>query len=175
MITRRYRIDDMGEIRIAMDFASREMQRVGMESLATVLMTKPRTDMRNRTPLATKERYDYSVHKDGRRVRVSKGTYGAYGNLRKAALTDPVRKVNANTLSFGAHANGAVEYAAYVHEARKPREGQYWNQGMYGRGRGWTTHHTGNKFVQRAVEGNADYIPEQTNILIDRKLSEGMA
>jgi len=175
MITRRYRIDNMGEIRIAMDFASHEILRIGMESLATVLMIKPRTDMRNRTPLATSTRYDNYTRKNGERVRVSKGTYGAYGNLRKAALTDPVRKVNANTLTFGAHANGAVEYAAYVHEARKPREGQYWNQGMYGRGKGWTTHRTGNKFVQRAVESNADYIPKQTNILIDRKLSEAGA
>ena len=171
MITRQYRIDDMGEIHITMDFAP-EFTKIGMDCLSMVLMTKPLTDMRNRTPLATLERYDYYVHKDGERVRTRKGRYGEYGNLRKAAIRDPVRKVNENTLTFGAYANGKVPYVSYVHEAIKPREGSYWQMGMLGRGRGWTTPGTGNRFVSRAVENNADYIAEKTVEQFDLRLSE---
>lgn len=176
MITRHYRVNDVGEVQVAMDFAQKGVEGQGIVCLKQVLMTNPRRDMIRRTPLATPRRWDWYIRKDGKRTRTGH-TSGTSKALRNAVQNDPVRDApgRKNTVTFGAHATATLGYAPYVHEALKPREGEYWTEGMYGYGRGWTTQNTGNKFVTRAVEDNADYIPEAVNKRLDEILRAGRA
>jgi len=176
VITRHYRVNDVGEVQVAMDFAQKGVEEQGIVCLKQVLMTKPRRDMIRRTPLATPRRWDWYIRKDGKRTRTGH-TSGTSKALRNAVQNDPVRDApgRKNTVTFGAHATATLGYAPYVHEALKPREGEYWSEGMYGYGRGWTTQNTGNKFVTRAVEDNADYIPEAVNKRLDELLRAGRA
>jgi len=171
VITRTVRVGSMEEIHVTMQRLPAEFMPMALDSLETVLRSQPRTMVLKRTPLATKARYDFYIRKDGKATRTghSSGTAGA---LRNAVKNEPIRRVNGTTLTFGAHAEGVLDYAGYVHEAIKPREGEYWKAGMPGRGKGWTTHDTGNKFVTRAVEHYADWIPEKTTNELDRRLSE---
>lgn len=172
MITREYKVNNVGQVNIAFQhLGNGAMARIAKNSLKQVLMTKPRTTMIKRTPLATKRRYDYYNRKDGKVTR-TKHMSGGVKALRNAVQQNPVMDVpgNPNQVSFGAHATATLDYAPYVHEAIKPREGEYWHERMWGYGRGWTTHDTGNNFVTRAVEEHADYIPEATTRLMDRTL-----
>ena len=179
MITRRYRVDKLPEITVAMDYLNQYggFERIGVNALKQVLMTRPRTAVLKRTPLATAERYDNYVRKDGTKHQIRHNS-GAYGALHRAVNTDLVRSVSdaKNAVTFGVHATGTLDYAGYVHEATKPKEGQYWHAGMYGFGRGWTTGtrniQSGNKYIEKPVVDNADYIPEKTTELIDEKLKE---
>jgi hypothetical protein len=175
VITRTYKVDRIEQVNVAMDFLKGgAAERIGIRCLKQVLMTKPRTYMIKRTPLATRRRYDYYNRKDGKVTRTGH-TSGSVKALRNAVQNNPVRDTSMpNSVTFGAHAPSTLEYAGYVHEAVKPREGQYWTEGMLGYGRGWTTQGTGNKYVTMAVEEYADYIPDAVNKLIDREL-KGMS
>lgn len=52
----------------------------------------------------------------------------------------------------------SISYAEKVHEARSPREGQYWSPGE---GRGWTTPGTGAKYLSRPAEECAGRIARE--------------
>lgn len=171
MITRTVRIEDIEEIRVYMDFAKDGIhERIGMNALKKTLMAQPLTAMIKRTPLANKTRYDYYNRKDGSVTRTGHSS-GSVKALRNAVQNNPVRETDRpNCVTFGAHANATLDYAPYVHEALKPKEGEYWRRGMLGYGRGWTTQSTGNRFVTRAVEQYADWIPETVCNVMDRDL-----
>ena len=126
--------------------------------------------------MATKRRYDYYNRKDGTVTRTGH-TSGTAGALRNAVKNDIVRDVAdaEHAVTFGLHATATVGYGGYVHEMTNPREGQYWQEGMRGYGRGWTTRETGNKFVEKIVTDYADYIPEKVGKLLDEFLAGGNA
>jgi len=176
VIVRTVKVDDLHQVKVAMDYVGRHAERIGMTCLKQVLMTKPRTQMIKRTPLATTRRYKWYNRKDGSRSVNGSFRPGTVKALRNAVQNNPVRETSErNAVTFGAHAPASLGYAGYVHEARKPREGQYWREGMHGHGRGWTTQGTGNKFVEKAVTDNQDYIPEAVNRLLDRELGRNHA
>lgn len=50
-----------------------------------------------------------------------------------------------------------LDYAEKMHEAKYPREGQYWTPNQKG---GWTTPGTGNEFLERPAENCADELAE---------------
>lgn len=52
----------------------------------------------------------------------------------------------------------SIAYAEKVHEAKHPREGQYWTPNG---GRGWTTPGTGNKYLSRPAEECAGRIARE--------------
>lgn len=52
----------------------------------------------------------------------------------------------------------SLAYAAKVHEARNPREGQYWSPAG---GKGWTTPGTGNRYLSRPAEECAGRIARE--------------
>lgn len=176
MITREYKVDGLPEISVHMDFANQALQEQGIRFLKQVLLTKPRTAVIKRTPLATPARYDWYVRKDGKKTR-TKHMSGGSKALRNAVTNDIVRDVSGakSSVTFGAHATATLDYAPYVHEAMKPKEGEYWQEEMYGYGRGWTTPNTGNRFVEKSVVDHADYIPNKVNELLDKYLAEGGA
>lgn len=176
MIVRTVKVDDLVQVKVAMDYVNRHAERIGMSCLKQVLMTRPRTQMIRRTPLATTRRYKWYNRKDGRRTVNASFRPGTVKALRNAVQNSPVRETNdRSTVTFGAHAPASLGYAGYVHEARKPREGQYWHERMWGYGRGWTTQGTGNRFVEKAVTDNQDYIPAEMNKLLDRELRRNHA
>jgi len=171
VIVRTVKVDGLEQIKVAMDFVNGNAEEIGMRCLKQVLMTKPRTQMIKRTPLATTRRYKYYNRKDGKRSVNASFRSGSVKALRNAVQNNPVRDTNdRNAVTFGAHATASVPYARYLHETKKPREGHYWHERMWGYGRGWTTQGTGNNFVQKAVVDNQDYIPEAMNKLLDREL-----
>lgn len=175
MITRTVRVGRMEEIKMALDRVPGLLDSQALDCLEVVLRSQPRTMMLKRTPLATTPRYNNYNRKDGKVTHKKGGVTGTVKALRNAVQNDPIHRVDSRTLTFGAHAEGVLDYAGYVHEARKPREGQYWRQGMLGYGSGWTTPGTGNQYVTRAVEHYADWIPERLAEQIDRKLAEAGA
>ena len=67
MIVRTVKVDGLEQIKVAMDFVNGNAEEIGMRCLKQVLMTKPRTQMIKRTPLATTRRYKYYNRKDGGR------------------------------------------------------------------------------------------------------------
>lgn len=171
MITRTVKVGSMEEIKVSMAKVPGIMDSEALDCLEVVLRSQPRTMMLKRTPRATARRYDWYNRKDGKRSRTGH-TSGTAGALRNAVANDPIHRVDNMSLTFGAHAEGVLDYAGYVHEARKPREGEYWHERMWGYGRGWTTKDTGNQYVTRAVEHYADWIPEKLTVQIDKRLKE---
>lgn len=171
MIVRTVKVDGLEEIKVAMDFVGQNAEEIGMRCLKLVLMEKPRNEMIRRTPLARTKRYKYYNRKDGKRSLNASFKSGNVKALRNAVQNNPVRETSErNAVTFGAHATASVPYARYLHETRKPREGQYWQEGMHGYGRGWTEPGTGNRFVRKPVVDNQDYIPAKMNKLLDREL-----
>ena len=171
MIVRTVKVDGLEQIKVAMDFVNGNAERLGMQILKQTLMEKPRNEMIKRTPLATKTRYKYYNRKDGKRSLNASFKSGNVKALRNAVQNNPVRETNdRNAVTFGAHATASVPYARYLHETRKPREGQYWQEGMLGYGKGWTTQGTGNRFVRKPVVDNQDYIPETVSRKLDEEL-----
>jgi|GEM_PF-5839511 len=177
MITRQYKVDGLPEISVHMDFVNQALQEQGIRFLKQALMSNPRTDMRERTPLATPARYNNYYRKDGKVTHKKGGASGTSKSLRNAVMHDCMRDVSGakNSVTFGYHATASLGYGGYVHEALKPKEGEYWQEGMYGYGHGWTTDRTGNKYVEKSVVKNADWIPSKVNELLDKYLSEGGA
>ncbi len=175
MITRTVKVGSMEEIKVSMAKVPGIMDSQALDCLEMVLRSQPSKEVWKRTPLATARRYDWYNRKDGKRSRTGHVS-GNTGALRNTVANNHItRRVNNMTLTFGSHAEGKLDYAGYVHEARKPREGQYWHEGMRGYGRGWTTKDTGNQYVTRAVEHYADWIPEKLTVQIDKRLKEAGA
>ena len=73
------------------------------------------------------------------------------------------KTANSVTLSL----SSSVEYAARIHEAEKPVEGDYWTPGKT---HGWTAYGTGNKFLERPFIELQDKIARQFSANIDREL-----
>lgn len=73
------------------------------------------------------------------------------------------KTANSVTLSL----SSSVEYAARIHEAEKPVEGDYWTPGKT---HGWTAYGTGNKFLERPFVELQDKIARQFSANIDREL-----
>ena len=174
MITRTVRVGSFEEIEIHINEVygdnGERFTAQAIKSLKKVLLSQPTTALWERTPLATARRYDYYVRKDGKRKKIAHKS-GSIGALRNAVRKDPVRDAGRHSVTFGAHATATLDYAPYVHEAVKPAEGEYWSMGMPGRGHGWTTQGTGNRFVTRSVEAHADWIPEKLTQQMDKDLS----
>lgn len=63
----------------------------------------------------------------------------------------------------------SVEYAARMHEAVKPAEGEYWTPG---KDRGWSVSKSGNKFIEGPVEQYGGRIAEDFAYSVDRILKQ---
>ena len=62
----------------------------------------------------------------------------------------------------------SIGYAARMHEALKPAEGDYWTPG---KDRGWSASGTGNRFVEKPLEDYQDRIVEEFASQIDSELA----
>lgn len=61
----------------------------------------------------------------------------------------------------------SLEYAARVHEAKKPIEGDYWTPG---KDHGWSAYGTGNKFLEKPYRDLQDKIAKRFAANVDREL-----
>ena len=109
---------------------------------------------------------------DPKRAAKVRERYG-HGRLQKSIVPDG----NSNQ-SFWVTRNGgklaialssSLPYAARMHEARKPAEGDYWRPG---RDDGWSTPRTGNKYLERPYIELQDKILRQFGRNVDRILRD---
>ena len=63
--------------------------------------------------------------------------------------------------------SSSVPYAARMHEAEKPREGEYWTPGKK---TGWSAARTGNKYLEKPYRDLEDRIIEELGYQLDREL-----
>ena len=63
--------------------------------------------------------------------------------------------------------SSSVEYAARVHEAKKPVEGNYWTPGKTS---GWSAYGTGNKYLEQPYVQMQDKIARRFGQNVDREL-----
>ncbi len=168
MISRTIRMDTLNDIEVAMSRAPVVFQDEASKILFQVLMTKPRSEMIKRTPMATTRRWTNYIGADGKSHRVNRTAAGKVKALRNA-VSNGVKVSTTGEVEFGVRANAQIPYAYYVHEAKKPGEGEYWTGGR-GFGRGWTTLGTGNKYVQKPVDDNREWIPKTLTDRLDREL-----
>lgn len=85
------------------------------------------------------------------------------GNLKGDGIYDIRRSRGSVELSIGS----SVSYAARVHEAERPEEGDYWTPGQ---DHGWSARDTGNKYLERPYEEYQDRILTEFGRLLDDEL-----
>lgn len=63
--------------------------------------------------------------------------------------------------------SSSVEYAARIHEAKRPAEGDYWTPDKT---HGWSAYGTGNKYLEKPYQELQDKIVKQFGRSVDREL-----
>lgn len=84
-------------------------------------------------------------------------------------MDDTIFGVRTSRDSVELSISSSVPYAARIHEAEKPAEGEYWTPG---RDRGWSAGGTGNRYLERPYEELQDRILERFTEAMDREMRE---
>ena len=114
------------------------------------------TRARDRREAAIRRVSDYGQE----RLANSLLPYGADGKSRNLAVR---RRQGVVELVL----SSSVPYAARMHEATKPGEGEYWTPG---RMTGWSASRTGNRFLEKPYEDLQDKIVRELGYQLDRAL-----
>ena len=92
---------------------------------------------------------------------------GRLSNSILPRLDDSVFEVQRTSHMVRLTLSSSVPYAARMHEAEKPREGDYWTPGKT---HGWTAYGTGNKYLEVPFIQLQDKIVSRFSKNIDREL-----
>lgn len=131
---------------------------------------QPRTDTLRETPLATVRRYAYNYSKNSKGKMVGHRKTGesqkfVSGTVNQLRTSFKIEIEGPESVTFGHYA----PYAEYVHEAKKPLPGEYWEPGAKG---GWTTKGTGQKFIEKNLKKHDEKIADDTVRFLDQIMEE---
>lgn len=183
MTVERVYVKDLGELSKAFarlaDNADEIMRRAFMGALVNGQFSR---ELHQRVPESNPAKYAsrrvdpsksgwQSMNKELKGGELGKGyaRYRQYGNqnLKRSFFQGNLNSSNPSLkVETGRYPNGvgvvissSVAYAAYVHEAIKPREGEYWN-GTPGTG-GWSKQGSGAHYLDLAFRASEEDIMEQ--------------